>query len=79
MKIRRKYPIIVIKEKREYWTYIPDIPGVYGRGKTTKRAKEDIRQALSLYIEDCLADGDKVPRSSAKVVEIDSLSIAVGG
>ncbi len=79
MKIRRKYPIIVIKEKREYWAYIPDIPGVYGRGKTAKRAKEDIRQALTLYIEDCLADGDKVPRSSAKVVEIDSLSIAVGG
>ena len=79
MKIRRKYPIIVIKEKREYWNYIPDIPGVYGRGKTTKRAKKDIRQALTLYIEDCLADGDKVPRSSAKVVGIDSLSIAVGG
>ena len=79
MKIRRKYPIIIIKEKREYWAYIPDIPGVYGRGKTTKRAKEDIRQALSLYIEDCLTDGDKVPRSSAKVVGIDSLSIAVGG
>lgn len=79
MKIRRKYPIIIIKEKREYWAYIPDIPGVYGCGKTTKRAKEDIRQALSLYIEDCLADGDKVPRSSAKVVGIDSLSIAVGG
>jgi len=79
MKIRRKYPIIVIKEKREYWAYIPDIPRVYGRGKTTKRTQEDIRQAITLYIEDCLADGDKVPRSSAKVVEIDSLSIAVGG
>ncbi len=79
MEIRRKYPLIVIKEKREYWVYIPDIPGVYGHGKTTKKAKEDIRQALSLYIEDCLADGDKVPRSSARVVGIDSRSIAVGG
>ena len=79
MKAARKYPIVVVKEKKEYWAYIPDIPGVYGRGKTAKKAKEDIRQALSLYIEDCLADGDKIPVSSAKIVGVDTLSIAVGG
>ena len=53
-------------------------PGIYGRGKSAKKAKEDIHQAISLYIEDCLADGDKVPVSSAKVVDVDTLSIAVG-
>jgi predicted RNase H-like HicB family nuclease len=79
MKVTRKYPIVVVKENKDYWAYVPDIPGIYGRGKTAKRAKEDIRQALSLYIEDCLADGDKVPTSSAKVVDVDTLSIAVGG
>jgi len=56
MKVTRKYPIVVVREKKEYWAYIPDIPGIYGRGKTAKKAKEDIRQALSLYIEDCLAN-----------------------
>ncbi len=79
MKTTRKYPIVVVKERKDYWAYIPDIPGIYGRGKTTKKAKEDIRQALALYVEDCLADGDEVPTSSAKVVDIDTLSIAVGG
>jgi predicted RNase H-like HicB family nuclease len=78
MKVRRKYPIVVVREKKEYWAYIPDIPGIYGRGKSAKKAKEDIHQALSLYIEDCLADGDRVPISSAKVVDVDTLSIAVG-
>jgi predicted RNase H-like HicB family nuclease len=78
MKVKRKYPIVVIREKKEYWAYIPDIPGIYGRGKSTKKAKEDIHQALSLYIEDCLADGDRVPVSSAKIVGVDTLSIAVG-
>ncbi len=76
--MKRKYPIVIVREKKEYWAYIPDIPGIYGRGKSTKKAKEDIHQALSLYIEDCLADGDKVPVSSARVVDIDTLSIAVG-
>jgi predicted RNase H-like HicB family nuclease len=78
MKVRRKYPIVVVREKKEYWAYIPDIPGIYGRGKSAKKAKEDIHRALSLYIEDCLADGDQVPTSSAKVVDVDTLSIAVG-
>ncbi len=78
MKVSHKYPIVVIKERKEYWAYIPDLPGVYGRGKSSKQAKADIKQALALYIEDCVADGDKVPVSSAKVVDVDTLSIAVG-
>jgi predicted RNase H-like HicB family nuclease len=78
MTTTHRYPIVVVKEKKHFWAYIPDIPGVYGRGKTAQQAKEDIRQALALYIEDCLADGGKVPTSSAKVVDVDTLSIAVG-
>jgi predicted RNase H-like HicB family nuclease len=78
MKVKRKYPIVVVREKKEYWAYIPDIPGIYGRGKSARKAKEDIHHAVSLYIEDCLADGDEVPVSSAKVVDVDTLSIAVG-
>lgn len=60
MKVTRKYPIVVVKERKEYWAYIPDIPGIYGRGKSAKKAKEDIRQATSLYVADCLADGDGI-------------------
>lgn len=78
MKKNHKYPIVVIKERKEYWAYIPDLPGIYGRGKSSKGAKDDIKKALSVYIEDCVADGDKVPVSSAKVVDIDTLSIAIG-
>jgi predicted RNase H-like HicB family nuclease len=77
MKKNHKYPIVVVKERREYWAYIPDLPGIYGRGKSSKGAKDDIKKALSVYIEDCVADGDKVPVSSAKVVDIDTLSIAI--
>ena len=66
MKITRKYPIVVVKEKKDYWAYIPDTPGIYGCGKTAKKAKKDIHQALALYLEDCLADGDEIPGSSVK-------------
>jgi predicted RNase H-like HicB family nuclease len=77
MKRNHKYPIVVVKERKEYWAYIPDLPGIYGRGKSSKGAKDNIKKAFSVYIEDCVADGDKVPVSSAKVVDIDTLSIAI--
>lgn len=77
--MRCTYPVILLKESGEFWAYIPDLPGVYGRGRTHRAAKQDIRAGLQLYIEDCEAAGDPVPRSAAEVVMVDKLSVAVGG
>jgi predicted RNase H-like HicB family nuclease len=68
----------VVKEGREHWAYVPDVPGIYGRGRTLAAAKQDILDALRLYVEDCVAAGDPVPRSIAQVVNVDTLSLAVG-
>jgi len=53
--MRHEFPVVVVREGREYWAYVPDLPGVYGRGRTAAGAKKDITDALTLYIEDCLA------------------------
>jgi len=50
-----------VKEGREHWAYVPDVPGVYGRGRTAAAAKQDILNALRLYVEDCVASGEPVP------------------
>ncbi len=71
------YQIVLVKEGKKYWAYIPDLPGVYGLGNTPSQAKRDITQALTLYIEDILAEGEPVPESTAKVVGLDSIEIAV--
>jgi len=76
--MRYRYPVVVVKEKGEFWAYIPDLPGVYGRGRTRLAAKKDIKEALELHIEDCRTAGDPIPRSLARVVDVDTLSIAVG-
>lgn len=69
------YSIVVVREKGLYWSYVPDMPGAYGTGKTAALAKTDLAEALKLYIEDCRADGDPVPRSAAKVVAIDQVAV----
>lgn len=69
------YSAIVVKEKGAFWAYVADLPGVYGTGKTAVAARKDLTEALKLFIEDCQADGDPVPRSTAKVVGVSDLVV----
>ncbi len=69
------YPVVVVKEGKSCWAYVPDLPGVYGSGKTADLAKKDLTEALKLYIEDCQADHDPLPKSAAKIVEVNQIAI----
>ena len=70
-----RYSTVVVREGRKFWAYVPDLPGVYGLGKTAGKAKKDLAEALELYVEDCRADGGRVPRSVARVVETGQVAI----
>ncbi len=70
------YPVVIIKEGKDCWAYVPDMPGVYGSGKTPAQAKKSLIEALKLYVEDCQADGEPIPRSAAKIVGIDNVAFA---
>jgi len=70
------YTSVIVKEGRKFWAYIPDLPGVYGQGKSTSTAKRDLLEALKLYIEDCRADGDKIPSSHVISVKVEKVSLA---
>ena len=40
-----------------YWAICPEIPGANGQGETKEAAKEDLREAIALILEDRLEDG----------------------
>lgn len=40
-----------------YWAICPEIPGANGQGETKEAAKEDLREAIVLVLEDRLEDG----------------------
>jgi len=69
------YPVVVVKEGEAFWAYVPDLPGAYGRGKSEENARNDLVEALKLYIEDCRADGEPPPQSAAKVISISEVSV----
>ena len=39
-----------------YWAVCPEIPGANGQGETIEEAKESLRQAIELILEDRRAD-----------------------
>ncbi|HUQ94676.1 MAG TPA: type II toxin-antitoxin system HicB family antitoxin [Bryobacteraceae bacterium] len=50
---------------------VPVLPGCVSQGDTREEALQNIREAIELYIEDCLASGDPVPEEDkAEFVEL---------
>jgi len=39
-----------------YWAMCPEVPGANGQGETIEEAKENLRQAVELILEDRRAD-----------------------
>ena len=39
-----------------YWAICPEIPGANGQGETVEEAKQSLRQAIELILEDRTAD-----------------------
>jgi predicted RNase H-like HicB family nuclease len=39
-----------------YWAIFPEVPGANGQGESVEEAKEDLRGAVTLILEDRLED-----------------------
>jgi len=66
----RRFAIAVVKEGAEFWAFLPDLPGVYGRGATVGEAEADARDALSDYLDFLREQGEPQPSPSTDAVEI---------
>jgi len=48
--------IIEIAPEGGYWAVCPEIPGANGQGETIEEAKESLKKAIILILEDRLED-----------------------
>ena len=50
--------IAIIEKSPEggYWAICPEVPGANGQGETVEEAKESLREAVALILEDRLED-----------------------
>jgi predicted RNase H-like HicB family nuclease len=69
------YPITVERERKKYYAYSDDFPGVYGLGKSIEAAKKSILQAMRLYILQCRKNGKPIP--STRTVYAETVTLAL--
>lgn len=63
----RQVILIPDTESGGYTVTVPSLPGCISEGDTYEEAMTNIRDAIALYIEDLLADGDPVPEDVAPI------------
>ena len=50
-----------------YTVTVPSLPGCISEGDTFEEAKENIADAIKLYVEDLFADGEEIPDGDANI------------
>lgn len=67
-----KYTVVLKREPDGgFVVSVPVLPGCTSQGDTKEQALANIREAIELYVEDCLAAGDPVPaEDSLEYVEL---------
>lgn len=66
----RRYAIAVVREGADYWAFVPDVPGVYGRGETRDAAVDDVTDALADYLGYLHTQGEAAPEPESDAIEV---------
>jgi predicted RNase H-like HicB family nuclease len=62
-----RYTVILEREPDGgFVASVPVLPGCVSQGDTREEALTNIKEAIDLYLEDCLAAGDPVPQEDSR-------------
>lgn len=71
-----RYAIAVVKEEEEFWAFVPDVPGVYGRGDSREEALTDVTEALADYLAFLREQGEPLPEPATDSLEVRFAEVA---
>jgi predicted RNase H-like HicB family nuclease len=61
------YTVILEQEPDgQHVALVPALPGCVSQGATRQEVMANVREAIELYVEDCIAAGDPVPTEAGK-------------
>ncbi len=67
----RKYTVILEPGEDGYVVaQCPALPGCWSQGRTDKEALANIQEAIELYVESLVANGEKIPQEEVRTVEV---------
>jgi predicted RNase H-like HicB family nuclease len=56
-------PVIVEKDEEGYFAFCPSLQGCFTQADSYEEILENIKDAISLHIEDRIASGDELPKT----------------
>ena len=65
-----EYTVIYEKGETNWGAYIPDLPGCVSIGDTFLEVQENIKEAITLYLEVLQEDGQPIPQPSIQVGKV---------
>ena len=64
-----KYAVVFEQTPNSFGAYAPDVPGCGSVGETRDEVGANIREALSIHIEEMVRDGEPVPEPRMSINE----------
>ena len=61
-----RYAVVMEKGERNYWAYVPALPGCVSVGDTLEEAKAEIREAIEFHLEGVRQDALPIPKPSSR-------------
>lgn len=75
MTIVMQYSVVVHEaEEGGFWVEVPALPGCYSQGESLEETLENVREAISLYLEVIRDEGQDAPNDADVVFQV---SVAV--
>jgi predicted RNase H-like HicB family nuclease len=56
------WPVVIEKDEEGYFAFCPSLQGCYTQGDTYEEIIENIKDAISLHIEDRILNGEDLPK-----------------
>lgn len=70
-----RFSVVIEKDKDGYYAFSPELQGCYTQGRTYEETLRNIKDAITLHVEDRVDAGEEIPQ--AESVSLTSLEIAV--
>ncbi|MFN2457665.1 MAG: type II toxin-antitoxin system HicB family antitoxin [Chitinophagaceae bacterium] len=71
-----KINVVFSKDEDGYYVYCPELPGCQSQGNTFEEAKENIKEAIDLYIE--TMSGEEIKEALSKELFTTTMEVSVG-
>lgn len=64
-KMNITYRVIIEPDGKKFHGYVPALSGCHTWGKTIGETKKNLQEAIELYLESLIADGERIPQDQS--------------